>query len=104
MTSTTATSATPSNSATAAPDTLQDRITAFLFEGAHGDELLLTKSGRLKIVIEAQLVADGQSFPVRQLASTNWPPGESLAQRLHTYAETWSSRIGDELSNLATSP
>lgn len=104
MTTTTVTSSTPSTSATAAPDTLKDRISAFLFEGAHGDEFLLTKSGRLKIVIEAQLVADGNSFPVRQLASASWPRGESLAQRLQTYAETWSSRIGDELSNPATSP
>ena len=85
------------SSVTAVPDTLQDLITAFLFEGTHGDELVLTKSGRLKIVVEAQLVVDGNSFPVRQLASTNWPRGESLAERLHTYAETWSSRVGDPL-------
>lgn len=90
--------------ATVIPDDLQGRIAAFLFEGAHGDELQLTKSGRLKIVVEAQLVADGHSFPVRQLASTNWPRGESLAQRLHAYAQTWSSRIGDELSIPAESP
>ena len=105
MTTTTATTTTAaSNSVIAVPDTLQDAITAFLFEGTHGDELLLTQSGRLKIIIEAQLVVDGNSIPVRTLASTDWPPGESLAQRLHTYAETWASRVGDPLSNPAESP
>lgn len=104
MTSTTATSTTPSNSVTVVPDTLQDLITAFLFEGAHGDELLLTKSGRLKLIVQAHLVVDGNDVPVRQLTSATWPPGDSLASRVTTYAETWSSRIGDPLSNPATSP
>lgn len=86
-----------STSTTPSEDYL-DKIRTFLFEGVHGDELQLSQSGRLRLVVEAHLVVDGNDYPVKRLASTTWPPKDSLAKRVSDYARAWSERVQDPLS------
>lgn len=71
---------------------LKERLIDFLFAPDIGDEIVLTKSGRLKAVVEVTLVADNARMPMPSKLGAFTRSGAMLE-----LARIWAEASGDQL-------
>lgn len=75
------------------PD-LQERLSDLLFWPDIGDEFTLTKSGRLKLVVSVNIIADGSVTPLPRTVN-QWSLSDAVLEHAHAWAELMDDPLVD---------